>query len=467
MKISLFLLLRIMSSFWEIMILIIYCFLLGSYPRRDMMKRIKTVKINEYKEIRNNIDVEYNEYLNPEYVYYSIDNCECLKNKGDYVFLGEKILLDKENDLYIHSSVSGYIEEEQEEMLSKSNQLANCLKIKNDYKEVKSSDYHKIDVLDKESLIKLLKEKGIVGLGGGGFPAYKKIANDINTLIVNACECEPFLNVDKQLIYLKYKEIIKCLKTLIKLLDLNKVYIALKNTKLKLINLLNKEIRKNSLEEYIKIRLMKDAYPVGYERYLINDICKKYDFKYPSDINVCVFNVYTIYSIFEAIELGKPLIEKMVSFNGDGIEKAMDIYLKIGTNLKELNEKINKFINKDEKMYLIVGGPMTGESLRGDLYAIGKTDSNFTLMNLKEKYQSEACMGCGRCNLFCPVSLTPILILDAYKRKDKDEIKKLNVNKCVNCGICSYVCPSRLELTSTMQLAKKQIMKRGKYDENK
>ncbi len=250
-------------------------------------------------------------------------------------------------------------------------------------------------------------------------------------------------------------------------MNLNQVYIALKNTKLKLISLLNKEIRKNSLEEYVKIRLMKDAYPVGYERYLINDICKKYDFKYPSDIHVCVFNVYTIYSIFEAIELGKPMIERMVSFNGDGIENTIDVYLKIGTNLKELNEKINKFVNKEEGMYLIAGGPMTGESLQADLYAIGKTDSNFMFLNLKEKYQSEACMGCGRCNLFCPVSLTPILILDAYKRKDKDEIKKLNIERCVNCGICSYVCPSRLELTSTMKLAKKQIMKRGKYDQKR
>ncbi len=170
-----------------------------------MMKRIKTVKINEYKEIRNNIDVEYKEYLNPEYVYYSLDDCECLKNKGDYVFLGEKILLDKKNDIYIHSSVSGHIEDVEEEIFTKNNKFVNCLKIKNDYKEVKASDYHKIDVLDKNSLIELLKEKGIVGLGGGGYPAYKKINGDVDTLIVNACECEPFLNVDKQLIFLKYK----------------------------------------------------------------------------------------------------------------------------------------------------------------------------------------------------------------------------------------------------------------------
>lgn len=431
------------------------------------MKRIKTIKIRENEEIRKNLDVEVKEYLNPEYVYYSIDNCECLKQQGDYVFLGEKILFDKINDIFIHSSVSGYIEEGFEEMFTKNNKLANCLKIKNDYKEVKASDYHKTDVLDKASLIELLKEKGIVGLGGGGYPAYKKIYGDVDILIVNACECEPFLNVDKQLISLKYKEIIKCLKMLVKLLNLNRVYIALKNTKLKLINLLNKEIKKNSLEEYIKIRLMKDSYPVGYERYLINDICKKYEFKYPSDIKTCVFNVYTIYSIYEAIELGKPMIERIVSLNGDGIASAMDVYLKLGTNLRELNEKMNKFINKEEGMYLIAGGPMTGEFLQVDFYAIGKTDSNFTFMNLKEKYHSEACLGCGRCNLFCPVSLTPILILDAYKRKDREEIKKLNVNRCVNCGICSYVCPSRLELTSTMKLAKKQITKRGKCDENR
>lgn len=427
------------------------------------MKRIKTIRIEGENKKEESIKNPTIYFLNPEYVYFSLENAKILKNLNDRVLLGEAII-KKNNNSLIHSSVSGYIESIDEKFFNEKGKLVSHIKIKNDFYEETYKENNNVLINNRNNLLKKLYDKGIIGLGGGGYPTYKKLKNkNIDTLIINACECELFLTNDSKIIYLKYKQIIDCIKTLIDILNLKEVYFCIKENKESLILILKEEIEKQNLNNIINLTLIKNEYPVGYERYLVNKVKNITYNNHPSEVNTVVLNVSTIYSIYESIYFDKALIEKLVSFSGEGFNNNTNVYLKIGTSLNEMIKRNVISYNKEvKKSYLIANGPMTGESIHSDNLIISNIVSGIISLPLEEKYRGDPCMGCGRCNYYCPSSLSPTEIVFALSNKNTKLLKELKAFNCVSCGMCSYVCPSRIELTYLMNRAKKSLEREKK-----
>lgn len=388
------------------------------------------------------------EYLNPKYVYFKIDNNELLVKKEDNVLKGEKILKTK-FDTYIHSSVSGKVVDFVE-LLDYKNNKYKFIKIENDFKEKEIYKKEDITNITKEEFIKNLKNNGIVGLGGAGFPTYIKYnTDDVKTLIINAVECEPYITADYNLLFNNIKEVIEILNIIDKIYNLDEIFIAIK-----IKNRILKEKIIPFISKYEKIKLVEvpNLYPMGWEKSLVRYI-KHTDYKkLPIEKNIIVSNVSTIYAIYESIMYNKPLIEKVVTLSGE-FKNPYNVKVKIGTNFNELKKVFKDYNNKD--ITLITGGPMMGEALESDNFIIpNNLNSVIALEKIKED-NTITCLRCGKCSANCPAKICPVLVKDNID--SKEELKRLAVERCIECGICSFICPSKINLREYMRNAKKKV----------
>ena len=403
------------------------------------------IKLNKHKKETMN---ELKNYLKPKYVYFKVDeNNELLIKENAKVKMGDKIIKTK-FDSFIHSSVSGKVVGI-EEHLDYKNNIAKFIKIENDFKETNS--FKDIpNKLEKQEFINLLKDSGIVGLGGAGFPTFIKYNTDeVKTLIVNGVECEPYITSDHITLFNKTKEIIKTLNTIDKIYNLDEIYIAIKvgnpNLKEKIIPLISK---------YPKIKLVElpNLYPMGWEKSLVRYI-KHVDYnKLPIEKNIIVSNASTIFSIFEAL-VGIPLIEKVVTVSGNAINEPTNIRIKIGTMFSDLKDIFKGYSEND--IVLISGGPMMGEALESDEFIIPNNLNSVIALKNTKVLDPITCLRCGKCADHCPVKICPVLVKDNIN--DKDELKRLDVNRCIECGICSFVCPSKINLREYLRRAKKKV----------
>lgn len=388
------------------------------------------------------------EYLNPKYVYFKIDNNELLVKKEDNVLKGEKILKTK-FDTYIHSSISGKVVDFVE-LLDYKNNKYKFIKIENDFKEKEIYKKEDITNITKEEFIKNLKNNGIVGLGGAGFPTYIKYnTDDVKTLIINAVECEPYITADYNLLFNNIKEVIEILNIIDKIYNLDEIFIAIK-----IKNRILKEKIIPFISKYEKIKLVEvpNLYPMGWEKSLVRYI-KHTDYKkLPIEKNIIVSNVSTIYAIYESIMYNKPLIEKVVTLSGE-FKNPCNVKVKIGTNFNELKKVFKDYNNKD--ITLITGGPMMGEALESDNFIIpNNLNSVIALEKIKED-NTITCLRCGKCSANCPAKICPVLVKDNID--SKEELKRLAVERCIECGICSFICPSKINLREYMRNAKKKV----------
>lgn len=396
------------------------------------------------KETMNKIE----EYLNPKYVYFKIDDNELLVKKEDNILKGEKILKTK-FDTYIHSSVSGKVVDFVE-LLDYKNNKSKFIKIENNFKEKEIYKKEDITNITKEEFIKNLKNNGIVGLGGAGFPTYIKYNTDnVKTLIINAVECEPYITADYNLLFNHIKEVIEILNIIDKIYNLDEIFIAIKVK-----NRILKEKIIPFISKYEKIKLVEvpNLYPMGWEKSLVRYI-KHTDYKkLPIEKNIIVSNVSTIYAIYESIMYNKPLIEKVVTLSGE-FKNPCNVKVKIGTNFNELKKVFKDYNNKD--ITLITGGPMMGESLESDNFIIpNNLNSVIALEKIKED-NTITCLRCGKCSANCPAKICPVLVKDNID--SKEELKRLAVERCIECGICSFICPSKINLREYMRIAKKKV----------
>lgn len=423
---------------------------------------IKTVKINEFPDNKELTAYQKSKkFLTPEYIYIPLfDNnieYQCLVEINEKVKVGQVVAKSKKYDIPYHSSVSGEVESIECKMWTTHNKMVNCIKIKNDYLDNSIINYSN-HTLDRESLIKIIKECGIVGMGGAGFPTYIKYNNDnIKTLIINACECEPFITCDYRLLLEQTIKFINGIHYALLATNAEQAVIAIKYNKREVIEILNEYI-----DDKIKIYKVKDMYPVGWEKYLVNKIIKKNYNKLPIEVNCIVSNVATIISVDEAIKYNKPLIEKMITVSGYSLNKPINVYCKIGTSFSEIISNIGGLKDINEKSSLIVGGAMTGRSAINNNIVITKSLNSIIITPVIEKNNMISCIGCGKCSLYCPSKLTPTQIIKQYTLKNNDELEKLKTLNCVSCGVCSYVCPSHIELTFLMNKSKEYLV-RGKY----
>ncbi|MBP3460978.1 MAG: RnfABCDGE type electron transport complex subunit C [Bacilli bacterium] len=405
------------------------------------------IKLSKHKkETMNKIE----EFLNPKEVYFKIkENDEVLVKENEKVIVGQKIIKTK-YDTYIHSSVSGIVKEITT-MIDYQNNKSNFIKIENDFNETNKFKENDLKNITKEQFISNLKENGIVGLGGAGFPTYVKYNNDdVKTLIINAVECEPYITADYINCFNNIDKIVETLNIIDNIYNLNEIFIAIKTKNRTLKEKIIPYIIKN---KKIKLIEVPNLYPMGWEKALVRYI-KHTDYdKLPIEKSIIVSNASTIYSIYESLKYNKPLIEKIVTISGDNIINKTNVKVKIGTKFSEL-KKIYKGYNSKE-INLVTGGPMMGYSVETDEFIIpNNLNSVIGIKKIKE-FNPITCLRCGKCSDHCPTKICPVLVKDNIN--NNQELKRLNVERCIECGICSFVCPSKINLREYVREAKKKV----------
>ena len=367
---------------------------------------------------------------------------------GDYVCAGTVVGKHNIAEIPLISSVSGIVVGIEDKYIS-NGKLAKCIVIENDFKEKyldKMGKVKDITKYSKDEFIYTLKKCAITGLSGSGFPTYIKYENknDIKYLIVNGAECEIYASADSARMYQNPEEILECIDAIMEINNIEKAYIAI-NEKNELI--INRFLKYINSYPNIKIYPLIDAYPNGYERYLVKEILGLTYDKIPIEVGVVNENVSTIYAIYEALKYHKPLTERIVTISGNAISKPANYLLKIGTNFNEV--LLKKDIQKEIANPLVIaGGAMMGVSIPSDeLIVTADTNCILIMDNIKETITP--CIKCGKCSEVCPMNLIPSLIIDNPKMK-----KELQIDKCINCGLCSYVCPSKIEVREKLKAIK-------------
>ena len=364
----------------------------------------------------------------------------------------------------IVSSVSGEVKAVEPRLLS-SGAKATCVVIANDgeYQPVEGlgadRDYTQ---LTKEEIRQIIKDAGIVGMGGAGFPTHVKYMpkdpSAIDHIIVNCAECEPYLTSDYRRMMEEPEKIVGGLQAAMKIFDGRaKGVLAVEDNKKDAAAKL-REAAKGIPD--IEVVELKTKYPQGAERQLIFAVTGRQinSSMLPADVGCVVNNCDTIHAIYEAVHFGRPVMKKVMTITGNAIKEPQNLRVRTGTNFRELIEEAGGFTSEPEK--IIAGGPMMGIPLISLDVPVVKTSSAILCMTKDEVAACEetACINCGRCVSVCPGRIIPAKLADYAKRHDKESFEKANGMECCECGCCSYICPAKRPLTQYIKSMRKMVL---------
>ena len=367
----------------------------------------------------------------------------------------------------IVSSVSGEVKKIEPRLLS-SGAKAPCVVIANDgeYTPVdglgEERDYTK---LSKEEIRQIIKDAGIVGMGGAGFPTNVKVTpkneEDIDYVIVNGAECEPYLTSDYRAMIERTEDLIAGLKIMLSLFDNAQGIIAIENNKSEAIAKLQ-YLTENDAN--ISVKSLKTKYPQGAERQVIYVATKRKinSGMLPADVGCIVDNVQTVLAVYDAVCKRKPCISRIMTLTGDAMEQPANYEVRLGMSHAEVLEKAGGLHDEAEK--IISGGPMMGMAMYDLNTPVVKTSSSILALSTDEAALQEPtnCIHCGRCAKVCPSRLVPQMMIQAIKRNDLEQFEKLNGMECYECGTCTYVCPAKIRLTQKFKQARRDVMDKRK-----
>lgn len=390
--------------------------------------------------------------------------CSPLVQPGDEVKKGQKIGEGKGFVTSpIHASVSGKVAAIETKEHPGGN-FVSCIVIENDRQEQWADTVQprlNPQDLTPEEIRKIVYEAGIVGLGGAAFPSHVKYSpvegKKAEIVILNGVECEPFITADHRIMLEKPERIIAGLRYIMKAVDCPQGVIAIEDNKPDAIAIMEKLVAE---DPRISVTVLAEKYPQGSEKQLIY-ACTQREIPVgglPLDVGAIVNNVGTAAAVADAIELGRPLIERIVTLNGDGIANPANYSVRIGTLVSELIAQSGGFTGEIEK--IIGGGPMMGKALSSADVPIVKGSSGIlVLQKIQAAPEKEYnCVRCAKCIDACPAFLEPTTIVKLAKRGLWEETEKNDVLNCIECGSCVYVCPARIPLVQYIRRAKQAIM---------
>lgn len=383
---------------------------------------------------------------------------------GDTVYVGTKIGdSDKFVSAPIHSGVSGKVTAITTTTLT-NGVKCEAITIENDGQGTPDPNLAVPVVETEEQLVKMVRDMGLVGLGGAGFPTHVKLIKQpdkpLDTLIINGAECEPFITADYRECIENPDDILEGVYKLLDIMKFERVIIAIEDNKLEAIKILyDIAADKRDTENRVRLMKLKSRYPQGAEKVLIYTTTGRQLplGKLPADIGCVVMNITSIAAIGRYLKTGMPLTTKRLTVDGDAIENPGNVLVTIGTKLHEVIDFCGGF--KENSAKIIVGGPMMGFSVADiDIPVLKQNNAILCFSEKQAKLpQIENCIRCGKCAEACPMGLAPFHIAAALKREDLETVEKLGANYCMECGSCAFACPSARPIVQVMRATKQAL----------
>ena len=387
---------------------------------------------------------------------------EPLVKVGDIVARGQKIASsDKFMSAPVHASIAGKIKKIQNCLVT-GNMNVPCIVIEGDDSDrtefMEPLDPFKIE---REKVLERIREAGIVGQGGASFPAHVKFNppedKEIEYVLVNAAECEPYLTCDERTMQETPGRLIDGLAIVLNLVGAAGI-IALEDNKAYIKPILEKEINEKGYSDDIEVKLVKTKYPQGSEKFIVS-ACLGVEIpsaKLPADAGVIVSNVGTLCAVSDAFRLGMPVVDRVLTISGGAVEKPCNIKVPVGTLVSDLMPSVFT-LKENATVKIISGGPMMGFAMPSAEFPVAKGTSGVTFLTEKETYlvNEDQCISCGACMNACPMHLSPVLMIRELKAENTDKArKKYGLMDCIECGCCSYVCPANVRLVQRIRMGK-------------
>ena len=387
--------------------------------------------------------------------------CQSLVAVGDKVLLGQKIGDGEGLCVPVHASVSGTVVAI-EPRPHTSGRMVNSIVIENDFKDTTiecATNNAPLEQLEKDDILHSIREAGIVGMGGAAFPGNVKALSamgNVDTLIANACECEPYITADDSLLRTNPEQVLEGMMILRHVLNPNRVVLAVEDNKAEAIEKLQELLKEYP---YIELVILPTRYPQGAEKQLIQSVTKREVLpgQLPVSVGCAVFNVSTYAAIFRAVRLGVPLIQRIVTVSGEAIAEPQNFIVRIGTPFHDLVEAAGGLHDKTERV--ISGGPMMGVA-QSDLAVPVIKATNSILCLLKDvngAAENPVCLRCGKCVSVCPMRLQPLYMYRFTNAGKVKELQRLNLMDCMECGCCAFTCPGKLPLVEVFRKGKQMV----------
>lgn len=390
--------------------------------------------------------------------------CKPLVKKGDKVSMGQKIGDGEGLCVSVHASVSGVVTAV-EDRFHPAGGMVKSVIIRNDHKNTwheSVAPHPRPDKINARDLFRMIREAGIVGLGGATFSTEVKASGSkekIDTLLINACECEPYITADDMLMMTEPKRVLQGVELFANALEPKRVVLAVEDNKKQAADAILKHLDKYP---QIELKILPTRYPQGAEKQLIKAVTGREvpPGKLPADVACSVFNVSTMAAVQQAVYEGRPLIRRIVSVTGEGVKNPQNFLVPIGMSFFSLIDAAGGL--KKDADRVIAGGPMMGKAVESLEVPVVKGTGAILCLLKEELTKKTDCIRCGKCVEVCPMNLQPLYLYRYEKAKDLKMLEKMNLFDCMECGCCAYTCPGKLPLVESFRAGKSALREENK-----